>query len=122
VIAALYLIDYNKFMESSQIQVEIYETEQGKQPYVDWFNGVRDTKAQARLSTRITRLRQGNFGDSKPIGEGVIELRVDYGPGYRIYLGRDGDKLVILLSGSDKSDQKAAVKQAKEYWQDYRRR
>lgn len=109
-------------MELSQIQVEIYETEQGKQPFADWFNGLRDAKAQARVSTRIVRLRQGNFGDSKPVGEGVIELRVDYGPGYRVYIARDGEKLVILLSGSDKSDQKAAIKQAKAYWQDYRRR
>jgi len=77
-------------------------------------------KAKAKIAIRLDRLRAGNFGDSKSVGDGVLELRLDYGPGYRIYLGQDNETLVILLCGGDKSSQIKDITKAKDYWTDYR--
>ena len=88
-----------------------------------WFSGLRDRQARARIDARIARLRQGNHGDAKllPRTGGVCELRVDYGPGYRVYFSRRGKTLVILLCGGDKRTQDADVKRASEMvkeWQE----
>jgi putative addiction module killer protein len=80
------------------------------------------THKRARIRVRLNRLRLGNFGDCKPVGEGVIELRMPIGPGYRVYLGQDGDTLVILLCGGDKQTQVRDIVKAKEYWAAYGRR
>ena len=79
----------------------------------DWLQGLRDEQAKARIALRIDRLALGNFGDVRPAGEGVSELRIFYGPGYRVYLVRRGDVLVILLCGGDKGTQDRDVKTAK---------
>lgn len=81
--------------------------------YADWFNELRDRQAKARINTRLRRVSLGNLGDAKPIGEGISELRIPYGPGYRVYLVQRGPKLVILLAGGDKSTQDKDIKQAK---------
>jgi putative addiction module killer protein len=80
--------------------------------YSQWYDGLRDRKARARIDARIRRLSLGNPGDVKPVGEGVSELRIDYGPGYRIYLAQRGQSCVILLAGGDKSTQAADIKMA----------
>lgn len=94
----------------------------GNSPFQDWFNGLSDKRARAALLTRIARVPLGNIGDSNSVGEGVNELRVHYGPGLRLYFGRDGDTLVLLLNGGDKSTQRRDIQRAKEYWHDYQRR
>ena len=81
--------------------LEIRETS----AYASWFTSLRDRTAKARIDIRIRRLSLGNFGDTCPVGESVTELRIHYGPGYRIYLKKQGDALVILLAGGDKSSQ-----------------
>ena len=98
-----------------------YVTESGRCPFGEWLNGLRDVQARALIRKRLNRVRLGNLGDSKNLGEGVKEMRMDFGPGYRIYFGDDGAKLVILLCGGDKGSQVADIRQAKEYWADYAR-
>ncbi|HEY3778091.1 MAG TPA: type II toxin-antitoxin system RelE/ParE family toxin [Rhizomicrobium sp.] len=88
--------------------LEIKETEN----YRRWFRSLRDPRAQKRILTRLVRLIQGNAGDVRSIGEGVSELRIDYGPGYRVYFVRRGSSLVILLGGGDKRTQARDIKTA----------
>ena len=80
--------------------------------YVQWLDGLRDIHARARILTRIERLVVGNPGDVKPVGEGVSEMRIDYGPGYRVYYKKQGRKVVILLAGGDKRSQASDIKTA----------
>ncbi|MDR0449294.1 MAG: type II toxin-antitoxin system RelE/ParE family toxin [Rickettsiales bacterium] len=82
--------------------------------YTDWLGGIKDKKLIAIIAKRLVRVQFGNFGDSKAIGDGVSELRIDYGPGYRIYYAMRGRKIVILLCAGDKSDQKKDIRKAKE--------
>jgi putative addiction module killer protein len=82
--------------------------------FTKWFNSLKDRKSRARIQVRIDRVEMGNFGDSAPIGEGVSELRIFYGPGYRVYYVQRGNIVVILLSGGDKSTQQADIVKAKE--------
>ena len=82
--------------------------------FADWLKSLRDKKTVATIAKRIVRLQSGLFGDVKPVGNGVSELRIDYGPGFRLYFTQKGKALVVLLCGGDKSTQKADIKQAKE--------
>lgn len=86
--------------------VEIRKTEK----YAQWVDGLSDTRARARIQVRVERLAAGNTGDVKPVGEGVSELRIDYGPGYRVYFTKRGSKLIILLAGGNKSTQITDIK------------
>ena len=88
--------------------IEIRKTEK----YAQWLDGLRDINARARIQIRVERLAAGNAGDVKPVGEGVSELRIDYGPGYRVYFTKRGHELVILLAGGDKSTQATDIKTA----------
>jgi putative addiction module killer protein len=90
--------------------LEIRQTE----VYSEWFNSLSDRQARARIDVRIRRLSLGNPGDVKPVGEGVSELRIDYGPGYRVYFVQQGQTLVILLAGGDKRTQDKDIKTARE--------
>jgi putative addiction module killer protein len=90
--------------------VEIRQTSEFK----EWLLSLRDAKAKARIAARIARAASGNLGDSKPVGEGVSEMRIDYGPGYRVYYRRRGNTLVILLCGGDKSTQRSDIRRALE--------
>ena len=89
--------------------IEIRETE----TYAEWFSRLKDERAKARINARIYRLSMGNPGDVKPVGEGVSELRIDYGPGYRVYFIKNGKVVVILLCGGDKSTQSGDIATAK---------
>lgn len=99
-----------------------YQREDGREPFTEWLNAVRDKVAQARIRIRLRQVQAGNFGDSAPVGEGVIELRVHVGAGYRVYCGRHGEAFVILLCGGDKSSQAADIKRARELWSEWKRR
>jgi len=102
--------------------IEIYETETGKKPYSEWFEELGDYNASIRISTRIHRLKNGSFGDSKFLRDGVSELRIDYGAGYRIYYGMIGKTAVLLLCGGDKRKQNADIERAIQYFIDYKKR
>ena len=86
---------------------------QQTEAYAKWFSGLRDRVARARIDIRIRRLSLGNSGDAKPVGDGVSELRVDYGPGYRIYFVQRGEVVIVLLTGGDKSTQDKDIRNAK---------
>jgi putative addiction module killer protein len=90
--------------------IEVRQTDK----YAEWFKSLRDRQARARINTRIRRLSLGNPGDVKPVGEGVSELRIDYGPGYRVYFVQRGETLVILLAGGDKRTQNRDIRTALE--------
>ena len=104
------------------IETIAYQTLQGKIPYQEWLQSLRDSQMKARIRTRVDRLRLGNFGDCKNVGAGVSELRMHFGPGYRLYFAQDGQTLVVLLCGGDKSTQNRDIERALLYWQDYKRR
>ena len=104
------------------IDVFRYQTEDCKEPFTDWLRSLRDKRAQARILVRLKRLEAGNFGDCNPVGEGVHELREHLGAGYRVYFGRHGQAVVILLCGGSKKSQPADIKTAKGYWEDWKRR
>jgi putative addiction module killer protein len=91
----------------------------GLSPFAEWFAGL-DPVARARITRAVTRLEQGNYSNVKPVGEGVLEYRIDFGPGYRVYFGRDGDDLVILLTGGTKKRQQRDIERAHDFWRDYR--
>jgi len=92
------------------MMIEVRQTDE----YAEWFKSLRDRRARARINTRIRRLSLGNPGDVKPVGEGVSELRIDYGPGYRVYFIQRGGSLVILLAGGDKQTQNRDIRTALE--------
>lgn len=99
-----------------------YQTSDGQIPFRKWFLSLKDVQVQARIRTRLDRLIQGNLGDSKNLGSGIYELRLHFGPGYRIYFGRESETTVVLLWGGEKSRQEKDLSRAREYWKDYLRR
>lgn len=105
----------------SSARIEIFKKPNGDRPFPDWMARLRDQRARGRINARLARGRTGNFGDCHPVGEGVAELRVDEGPGYRVYFGQLG-ALIVLLCGGSKRTQEADIDKAKEYGQDYLRR
>lgn len=109
-------------MEAHPRELRVYETPAGTIPFDDWLNHLRDAKGRARIDARLLRVEAGNFGDCEPVGQGVLELRIDFGPGYRVYCAEDGPKLVLLLAGGDKDTQTKDIKTAQGYWQDYRKK
>lgn len=104
------------------LEVLRYQRVDGREPFTEWLLGLRDKAAQARIRVRLRQLQAGNFGDSEPVGEGVIELRIHVGAGYRVYCGRHGKFIVLLLCGGDKGSQPADIKRAKELWSEWKRR
>lgn len=104
------------------IEVRHYLTTSGHDVFAEWFDSLRDAKAQTRILARIARLAAENFGDCKPLRAGVWEMRIDWGPGYRVYYAMAGRKLVILLCGGDKRTQSSDIDRAVEYWNDHQER
>jgi putative addiction module killer protein len=99
-------------------EVITYHTQDGKEPFIDWLRSLRDMKVRQRIEARLKRIKYGNYGDHKHF-EGIIELRLHFGKGYRIYFGEEHGHLIILLAGGDKSSQKTDIDRAIEYWRDY---
>jgi len=101
------------------MEIQFYVKEDGHTPFTEWLDALRDRQARARIRTRLERVAMGNFGDRRSVGGGVWELRFTFGPGYRVYYGIDGDTVVLLLCGGDKSTQAADISRAKKYWAEY---
>ena len=91
-----------------------------REPFTNWLNDLRDSKGRRCILRCMHRLKQGIYGDHKSLGEGLSELRIFFGPGYRVYLGEHGNKVVILLGG-DKDSQQNDIQRAKDYWKEYRK-
>ena len=98
--------------------VREYVEDGGRIPFRDWLTEL-DKATRARVQARILRFEAGNLGDHKDVGAGVLEARLDFGPGYRVYFGRKGRELVLLLLGRDKGSQKKDIKRAQEFWSRY---
>ena len=109
-------------MEPKPRKVEYYQTKAGKAPFREWLDKLNDRVGKARIDARVTRLQAGQFGKCKSVGNGVYELKDKFGPGYRIYYAEDGQEVILLLCGGDKSDQQADIQVAKNYWTDHQLR
>ena len=105
-------------MEARPREIRIFETESGRQPFIEWIETLAGQEIYGIILGRIDRVEDGNFGDCKWEGNGVFELRIDYGPGYRVYFGQDGDLVVLLLGGIKKTQQKD-LRTATAYWREY---
>jgi putative addiction module killer protein len=103
------------------VDVREYLDNRGRSPYAEWFNGL-NAQAAAKVTIAVTRVGQGNFSNVKGVGVGVYEHTLDFGPGYRIYFGKDGERLVILLDGGTKKRQQRDINTAVALWQDYKQR
>jgi putative addiction module killer protein len=106
-------------MEARERVLQEYITLAGKNPFAEWLHAIRDKTTRARIRTRLSRLRLGNFGDTRSVGEGVHELRLDFGPGYRVYYGLADETIVLLLGGGDKRSQPRDIREAKQHWQEF---
>jgi len=105
-------------------KIKEYKTKDEESPFNLWLTNLKDVRAKAKITKAITQMEGGNFGDHKPIsdGKGLYERRLDYGPGYRIYYIREGEQLIVIFGGSDKSDQQKAIDKSKDYLKDYKSR
>jgi len=101
------------------LEIRYYVASGGHQPFAEWFADL-DPVARAKVARALVRMEQGNLSNVKSIGEGVLEYRIDFGPGYRVYFGRDGELFVVLLTGGTKKRQQRDIETAKEYWRDYK--
>ncbi len=109
-------------MESFPYTLEYYLTEVGEKPFKEWLDGLKDIIAARRSVSGLTGVRLGTLGKNRSVEEGVYELKIDYGPGYRVYYGLDKKTVVLLLLGGDKSSQRKDITQARTYWEDHKRR
>ena len=105
-----------------EYDIQIYETERGRCPFNTWIGSLKDVQARTKIRLRLERLAMGNFGNCKNIGDGVRELKIDFGPGYRIYFGMAKRTCVLLLRGGSKRTQKGDIERAKQYFADYKKR
>ncbi len=109
-------------MTTNTRKIEHYNLPNGKDPFAVWLDGLKDIRARAKININIERLKSGNLSNCESAGKGVSELKINYGPGYRVYFGQVGQVLVLLLCGGDKSTQDNDIKTAHAYWDDYKRR
>ncbi len=105
-----------------EYEIRTYETKRGKCPFSEWMNNLKDLQAKTKIRLRLDRLAMGNFGDCKSVGDGVSELKIDFGPGYRVYFGKAGKTCVLLLTAGSKGSQQGDIEKAKEYFKDYKAR
>ena len=99
----------------------IYKSAKGSEPYVKYVDSLKDREGAAKIRARVTQAELGNLGDWGSVGQGVIELRIHFGPGYRVYVGLQGKELIVLLCAGDKGSQDKDIQKAMDYWNDYRR-
>jgi len=109
-------------MHATPKEAYLYRFQSGRCPFEEWLDSMRDRMGRAKIRARIARARAGNLGKCEPVGGGVFELKIDFGPGYRVYFGEVGDTIIILLCGGDKSTQMKDIRKAQDYWADYWRR
>jgi putative addiction module killer protein len=109
-------------MDSFPYTLSYYLTEACGKPFKEWLDSLKDIVARQKIRIRLDRVRLGNLGRNRSVGEGVYELKIHYGPGYRVYYGLEKKTVVLLLLGGDKSSQKNDIARAKQYWQDHKRR
>jgi putative addiction module killer protein len=117
----MYLFGYNIEYrgKTSNVRIDIYKTANGKEPYVEWLESL-DRAVRARIKARLTRIQEtSNLGIHEPVGDGIFELKFDFGPGYRVYFGFKTDTFLILLFGGNKKGQQRDIDKAKEYWRDH---
>lgn len=103
------------------IEIREFIDPDGRNPYVRWFDRL-NAPAAAKVATALIRMQQGNLAGAKSVGAGISECRIDFGPGYRVYFGRDGDRLIILLGGGTKKRQQRDIEAAQGLWREYKRR
>ena len=108
-------------LPSAMLEIRYYVAVDGRQPFAEWFADLEPV-TRAKIARAVARMEQGNLSNVKPVGGGVLEYRIDFGPGYRVYFGRDGETLVILLTGGSKKRQQRDTEAAGACWQDYKRR
>jgi putative addiction module killer protein len=107
-------------VDGKYYRIQYYTAPNGVEPVKDWIDGLRDKNAQARIISRIDRLGSGLFGDCEPISNGVHELRIHIGKGYRVYFGNEGENIILLLEGGNKKTQKRDIKSALDNWDEYK--
>jgi putative addiction module killer protein len=100
--------------------VEAYQLASGREPFTEWLLGLKNRLTESRILLRLAQIElTGSVGKHKPVGDGVSELKFDFGPGYRVYFGKDGETLILLLCGGDKDSQARDIDRAKDYWRNY---
>jgi putative addiction module killer protein len=104
------------------LEIREYQTAEGKTPLTEWLGGLRDGPTRSRIVARLDRLKAGLLGDWKSVGNGLCELRIDHGPGYRVYYAQESKTLILLFCGGDKSTQAKDIETAHAYWKDYKAR
>ena len=105
-----------------EYSLKVYETCNGVQPLMDWLRGLKDQKARTTIRVRLDRMKLGNFGHCEPVGEGVSEMKIDLGPGYRVYFGMIGRTIVLLLCGGNKKSQDKDIRCALDFFRDHKQR
>jgi putative addiction module killer protein len=103
-------------------ELRFYRTEEGKEPFTNWLGALKDGIGRAHITNRLNRVILGNYGDCEPVGDGVYELKIHYGPGYRVYFSEQEGTIVLLLLGGSKRTQDKDIKKAKKYWNEFRER
>ena len=109
-------------MEVFPYTIEYYLTEKGEKPFKEWLDGLKNISARQKVRIRLDRVRLGGLGKNRSVGSGVSELKIDYGPGYRVYYAIEERTVILLLLGGDKLSQRGDIALAREYWKDHKRR
>jgi len=104
------------------MEIREYVSRDGKTVFINWWKKLGDQRAREKIQIQLDRLELGNTGDCKSLGDGLHELRIHYGPGYRVYFGNTGKHIILLLYGGNKASQQRDIKRARKYWRDYRSR
>lgn len=99
-----------------------YRTKQGKEPFIDWLESLKDRVGRATITNRLNRVVHGNYGDCEPVGDGIYELKVHPGPGYRVYFSEQNETILLLLLAGSKRTQAKDIKKAKQFWAEFRER